>query len=69
MKNKLYEVCIFDDMDEIRYLTVSGKTEYELKQFIDKSSSEYDCYMGCVITEIKEVDGYKIKLEKITNER
>lgn len=28
---KLYEVCIFDDMDEINYLTVSDKTEDELK--------------------------------------
>lgn len=61
---KLYEVCIFDDMDEIRYLTVSDKTEDELKQFIDESSVEHSCYMGCIITEVSEVNGYKIKLEK-----
>lgn len=63
---KLYEVCIFDDTDEISYLTVSYKTECELKQFIDDNGTKvYSCYMGCTVSEVKEVDGYRIKLEKI----
>lgn len=63
---KLYAVSVLDDMDEVNYLTVSDKTEDELKQFIEESGSKvYSCYMGCTVKEVKEVGGYRIKLEKI----
>lgn len=62
---KLYEVCVLDDMEEIIYLTVSSKTQDELKQHIRKNGDEeYNCFMNCEVREIDEVDGYKIKLEK-----
>lgn len=63
---KLYEVYILDDMDEITYLTVSSKTQEELEQHIKETGSEeYNCFMRCEVREIKEVDGYKINIEKI----
>lgn len=63
---RLYEVCVLDDMDEVSYLTVSSKARDELEQSIkDNGYKEYSCFINCTVREVDEVDGYRIKLEKI----
>lgn len=63
---KLYEVSVLDDIDEINYLTVSSKTQDELECYIKENGyKDYDCFITCTVREITEIDGYKIKLEKI----
>lgn len=58
----LYQVNVLDDMDEINFLTVSDKSEEELKRMIENDDS-YSCLMWVSVRKIQEVSGYKILLE------
>lgn len=63
---KLYEVSVLDDTEEINYLTVSSKTQDEIECYIKENGYKYyDCFITCTVREIIEIDGYRIKLEKI----
>lgn len=55
---KLFEITVLDDADTITYLKVSDKSIEELEKEI--ANENWSCFMCCTITEIKEVDGYKI---------
>ena len=61
---KLFQITVLDDMDEISYLKVSDKNEDEIKKEIEEKSDDYSCFMCCSVTEVTEVDGYKITLSK-----
>lgn len=62
----LYQVNVLDDMDEITFLTVSDKSEDELKQEVENDDS-YSCLMWVSVRQIQEVDGYKIVVGDKTN--
>ena len=61
---KLFQITVLDDMDEISYLKVLDKNEDEIKKEIEEKSDDYSCFMWCSVTEVAEVDGYKITLSK-----
>lgn len=58
---KLFRVDVIEDCEEETILVVADSEE----EAEDKvKSMEWNCLMLCNATEIEEVDGYKIKLEK-----
>ena len=59
---KLFRVDVIEDCEEETILVVADSEE-EAENKV-KSMEEWNCLMLCNATEIEEVDGYKIKLEK-----
>ena len=62
---KLFRADITDDCEEYVILIVSDTKENAKNKIL---SMEWDCLMCVSIEEIKEVDGYNIKIEDKTNE-
>ena len=58
---KLYRVDVMDDCEEDVIITVANSKE-EVQQKV--TEMDWACFMFCIATEINEVDGYKIVLDK-----
>lgn len=59
---KLFQVNVMDDCERETILVVAESKEQAEK---DVKTMNWSCLMYCVATEIFEVDGYKINLEKL----
>lgn len=60
---KLFNVQFLDDC-EIETVIVVAETEEDAQTKINED--DYSCFMGIIyVGELDEIDGYKIKLEKI----
>lgn len=58
---KLFKVDVIDNCENESILVVAdSKENAELKV----RSMDWNCLMVCCATEVKEIDGYKIKLER-----
>lgn len=60
-KIKLFSVAIMEDCEYEDILVVANNKEEAEKKV---SNMDWSCLMFCLATEVKEVDGYKIKLKK-----
>lgn len=60
---KLFKIETNNDDDDVVYLTV-GNADDTIQIIIDRESEKLDkscdCFMGCFVSEINEVDGHKI---------
>lgn len=63
-----YQVTVLDDCEFITILKVGESKEQVIKaiwdDYANNFESPFSCLMGVYAEEVKEVDGYKIKLYK-----
>lgn len=62
---KLFQVSVLDDAEEYCLLVVA-ESEREAEDRVAKMDC-WSCFMFATASEVREVDGYKVVLEKVLN--